>query len=66
MQGASDRARSIEDGLRRRARWQDRYEWRIGTETTVTVERVQLEKWAPTVRYRPDAMPEYVGTEDAV
>ncbi len=41
MQGASDRARSIEDGLRRRARWQDRYEWRIGTETTVTVERVQ-------------------------
>jgi hypothetical protein len=41
VQGAADRARKIEDGLRRRARWHDGYEWRIGTETTVTVERVQ-------------------------
>jgi hypothetical protein len=39
-EGAAERAASIEAGLRRRACWQDRYEWRIGTETTVTVERV--------------------------
>jgi hypothetical protein len=40
-EGAAERSASIEGGLRRRASWQDRYEWRIGTETTVTVARVE-------------------------
>jgi hypothetical protein len=39
--GAADRTGSIGSGLRRRRRWQHRDEWRIGTETTVTVERVE-------------------------
>jgi hypothetical protein len=39
--GAADRAVSIESRLRRRSSWHDRYEWRIATETTVTVERVE-------------------------
>jgi hypothetical protein len=38
---AANRARDIEHGLRRRSSWRDRYEWRIGTETTVSVERVE-------------------------
>jgi len=36
---AANHARDIEHGLRRRSSWHDRYEWRIGSETTVSVAR---------------------------